>query len=174
MLLALGLTDLSHMPALDWCRSPRGWVLLCAQKVDWHRLPGGGIWPEWAWKEQGRGAPHSPLCNWWIKGAWMAQMDSGVLAAHGGPGLEAGQLWILLPRPGPHPCKSIGREESETQPPIPVASWKTSRTHLRGLKSAGGSFFFFPLSFSSFFSSPKWDNKMWNYERSRNRSKGGA
>ena len=72
------------------------------------------------------------------------------LAAHRGPGLEAGKLWILWPRLGSHPLKTIGREKREVSLPLPVASLKTSKTRWTGLKSPGGFFFFF-LSFIFYF-----------------------
>ena len=82
--------------------------------------------------------------TWWIEGASLAHIYSGSHAALWGPGLETGHLWTLQPRPSPHPHKTTGKEKSQAQPPLPAASWKTSRTCLMGLKSAGG--FFSPPS----------------------------
>ena len=48
---------------------------------------------------------------------------------------KAGKLWILPPKPGPHPLRTKGREKSEAQPTLPVASRKTSRTRWTDLKS---------------------------------------
>ena len=68
---------------------------------------------------------------------------------------KAGKLWILPPKPGPHPLRTKGREKSEAQPTLPVASRKTSRNHWTSLNSAGSLllfiFFLVPLFLSLFF-----------------------
>ena len=109
------IQDSHHLPGTDWCY-----------------LSGSRLRPWWACKEQGGGAPHGLRHNWWIEGTSLAQIDSGGLAAHGRPGLEVGQLWILRPRPGPHLSKTIRREKSEAQPPSACSIQEDQQNSLGG------------------------------------------
>ena len=123
-------------------------------EAEWRCL----LLPPWSQKEQEGGTPHRRQCNWWIKGPGLAQMDSGGPPAHGGPRLEAGQLWILQRRPGPHPHKTIPRKKREAQSPSFCGIRKDQQNSLNGFKVSRS--LFPPLSFLFlFFSSPKWDNK---------------
>ena len=78
----------------------------------------------------------------WLIWAWQLTEDLGWRPGN----------WILWPRPGHHPLKTIGRKVKPI-PCLPVASRKTSRTCWIGLKSAGGLLlcFFFLFGFSLFF-----------------------
>ena len=106
---------------------------------------------------------HQGWHDWWIEGVGLAQTISGVLAVNRGPGLDTGKLWSLWPRPGPYPQKTIGREKSEDQPPSAC-----------GIQDSLGRFKISRrTSFFTFFL-PKWDNKTWRCERSRDRPKEGS
>ena len=115
----------NHLPQGWFEPRARTWLLLLTQRLsgaaspvaDWRCFPGSGLWPQWTWKEQGGGAQDRPLCNWWIKGTDLVQMDSRGPAAHRGPGMKAGQLWMLWPRSGAHPPQIIGREKSKAWHP---------------------------------------------------------
>ena len=90
--------DLNYMPPHDSGILSGRWLKLLTQRLsgtmhpvaDWCCVPGSGLRPLWAHKEQGGGALHGSRCNWWIIGTGLAQMDSGGLADHGRPGPEAG------------------------------------------------------------------------------------
>ena len=88
--------------------------------------------------------------KWWTGCIGLVQKGTGDPAANWGTGLEAGQLWRVRPRPGPHLWKTTGRRKTKPNSPQPAAARKTSRTCLAGFKP-GGSFFSLSFSFLSFF-----------------------
>ena len=96
-------------------------------------------------------------------------MDSGVPAAPRGPGLETGKVWILQPRPGPHPHKAIGKEKSKARPPPSSCGiQEDEQNSLNGSKWAEGFFLFFAslLFFLFFFPQVRqWDVELWKSHR---------
>ena len=126
------VAEWSHAPELDLCCVHSGWV------GEWNHPP----------KFDSHCVPRN----------WVADFS---LAAHRTPGPEAGQPWLLQPRPGPILSKPKEGRKVKPSPPLPVASRKISRTCWTGLKSVEGLFSFIPLFFP-FFSFTKWGNNVWS------------
>ena len=75
-------------------------------------------------------------------------MDSGGPAGHRGPGLQAGQMWIL--RSGHHPHKTIGKEKSKAQPTSSYGIQEDQQNSISGFKVSRRLVFCFPLCFFFF------------------------